>query len=70
MMVLWSSGPDDEPAPAVVTRVGNKTLSLAVMQPSMASLDPRDGVRHRSDPDVKVADLEDSGVWDYIEQEL
>ncbi len=67
-IVLWHTERGGPPvAPALVTKVGHCTLSLAVFFPENMSADIRDGVRHVDDEQASVNDIEDTGLWDHTE---
>ncbi len=51
--------------PAIVTMVGDRTLSLSIVLPNAYALECKTGVRHRSDPDRSESDNSGDGVWDF-----
>ena len=63
-IVLHYHGSDShEPSPALVTKVGNRALSLTIFADSFHNGMPLSGVRHRDDPDRRVEDP--AGFWVY-----
>lgn len=54
--------------PAIVTTVGDRTLSLSILLPNAYALECKTGVRHRSDPDRSESDNSGDGVWDYASE--
>lgn len=63
-VVLWSQDGGASGTPAIVTKVGTKTLSLAVIAESYTNFLTRSGVRHVSDPDRKRGSNAEDGLWD------
>mgnify|MGYP007071567237 CR=1 FL=1 len=68
--VLWF--PDrtaniDQARSAIVTEVGDRAISVAILYPGVLEVYPHTGVRHRSDPDKAVIDEMGNGVWDYVD---
>jgi len=62
--VLWRSGPgSNDEAAAIVSAVSARSVELTVFFPHGIGYGIRDTVRHTDDPDVKAADIEESGVW-------
>lgn len=66
-VVLWRhSRTSAEPAPAIVTRVGQSACSVLIFPVESKVGLTRDGVRHETDPDLARI-TSDAGVWDYTE---
>lgn len=69
-IVLWRHNRvSPEPAPAVVTGVGDRAISLSIVVPGSVRVIPKDGVRHDTDPEVDRV-LNEAGVWGYTETGL
>lgn len=67
-IVLWRHNVGShDPAPAVVTRVGQFGISCVMFPPEQRVGTVRDGVRHSSDPANKTVISSDTGVWDHTE---
>jgi len=63
--VLWYPDKNTDDCHAgIVTKVGDRSISILVCLPEL-QFAAREGVRHRNDPDVEVADRLADGVWDY-----
>lgn len=69
-LVLWypDGNTNEQPAPALVTHVGDRTLAVAVIVKDAYGFNPQDGVRHVSDPSLRLAENRPSGAWDYTPQ--
>jgi hypothetical protein len=64
-VVLWSYGPGEAPAPAIVTRVASGGMIAALVHiDSYKDHVSKTGVRHIADPDLKRLAGHDQGVWD------
>lgn len=72
--VLWYSdgyaNSQEGAAAAIVTAVGERTVSLAILGKDAFSLRPEDGVRHVSDPGLSVQEERSRGGWDYSTEHL
>lgn len=68
----WAYGEVENhiPLPAVVVSVGSRTLQLAILKPLVRSVDPRDGVRHISDPDARRDEFVEQGAWSHTPDTL
>lgn len=65
-IVLWKHNVgSNDPAPAVVTKVGQAGIGVLMLPPDSRVGTPRDGVRHVSDPALATVLSSDTGVWDY-----
>jgi hypothetical protein len=63
-VVVWSHNAQTEPNAAIVTRVGQKAISVVFFSADSRRPEVRDGVRHVSDPELaKIMNREESGVW-------
>lgn len=62
-IVFWFASPTSTPSPAIVTQVDRYTIRCSVFLPDVANVDPRDSVKHITDPTLQPTDLEDSGCW-------
>lgn len=69
-MVLWYPAGirKEDAAAAVVTNVGHDTVCLALVVKDCPTLQPRDGVRHMTDPALTKADVQENGGWDYTDE--
>lgn len=68
MSVLWfPHGETQGGTPAVVSHVGEKTLSLHIFLNLRNHVMYKDGVRHILDPEAKREEYIDAGAWDYSE---
>lgn len=68
--VLWF--PDrhlNDPFTAIVTRVHDRAIDLAIILPDNSQFYVRTGVRHRNDPDGEIIDRSGDGVWDFPEDQ-
>jgi hypothetical protein len=64
-MVLWRHNPTAEvPAPAIVTRVGQRAVSVFIIPTESKVGITRDGVRHKGDPELAKIQS-DAGCWEY-----
>ena len=65
-IVYWYPGGDfsSQPCAAFVAKVGQKGLCLAVVVPGRNNFLSVDGVRHRSDPEAREIEFEESGCWE------
>lgn len=65
--VLWYHGgrPTDRPSFGFAVRVGPRTLTVAVLDPSLRVPVVHDGVRHVSDPDAMNQETVENGAWDF-----
>ncbi len=63
-VVLWTYGPGDRPAAALVVKVGTGSLTLAVHADGVKDHILKNGVRHVDDPFLKTHPASDQGVWD------
>lgn len=55
-----------DPMAAVVTNVGDNSISCSIVQDNFFNLATKSGVKHRSDPRAKTQVLDnDSGFWDH-----
>jgi len=54
-----------DPVPAIVVAVGAETLNVSVVVKDAMSVQPRDGVRHISDPRLSNPNVKESGSWDW-----
>lgn len=69
-VVLWSYGPGERPAPAIVTAVGSGgSINCLCHVDSVKDHVQRTGVRHRGDPFVRSHPGHDSGVWDLTDRD-
>lgn len=66
-IVYWYHGgqPNDEPIPAIVTRVGSRSVNLAIFHQDSYTMRCQDGVRHLSDPGIKEVERRESGAWSH-----
>lgn len=62
--VLWRHVPGDEPAAAIVTKVGRDAISVIIFPTESRAGVPKDGVRHSTDPQF-VTMRNEGGCWDY-----
>lgn len=62
-MVLHYLDKGSAPSAAIVTDVGSRTITVAVVPTHQRNCSPFDGVRHRLDPDLSENDR--NGCWDY-----
>lgn len=63
-IVLWTYGPEDVSAcPAIVLKVGNTSLTLALVTDPNRSLMIRSGVRYYEDPFLATMPQHDIGCW-------
>lgn len=69
-VVLWECGDPERPAAAVVTSVGQRSVSLAAFIPNAVNCRPIMGVRHIDDPNKKTHEKEHVGFWRYTEADL
>lgn len=66
-IVLWRHARQaSEPAPAIVTRVGQQALSVIIFPTESKVGITRDGVRHCTDPALATIQS-DAGVWEYTD---
>lgn len=66
-IVLWRHGRQaNEPAPAIVTRVGMNAVSVIIFPTESKVGITRDGVRYCTDPALATVQS-DAGVWDYTD---
>jgi hypothetical protein len=66
-MVLYMPHADAPPSPALVTKVGSRTLDLFVMGGASGGVQ-RNGVHHESDPGLQeFPDWRPAGTWKEIE---
>lgn len=63
--VWWFPARGMEPHAAKITQVNSGSVNLAIFEPDMRQLLPRDGVRHVDDPRVRPIEIEESGLWDF-----
>lgn len=61
--VYWKARPTDPPIPSIVTAVGGRTVSLAIMHDGFHNFENRDGVRHETDPELRTTEMGAIGVW-------
>lgn len=64
--VIWF--PDratTESLPAIVTLAGDRAINVSIIQDGSYALLPKQGVRHKSDPDTDIIDRSEQGVWDF-----
>lgn len=66
-IVYWYHGgqPSDEPMPAIVTRVGSRSVNLGIFHQDSYTLRCQDGVRHVSDPGIKEVERREAGAWSH-----
>lgn len=66
-VILWyhDGNETDEPCPAIVTHVGEYTIAAAVIVKDNYDVKPVDGVRHLSDPGLKLQEVRSRGAWGY-----
>jgi hypothetical protein len=70
-MVLWRHSPHDKEAvPAVVTQVGDRSISCTIWPVNNRGGIPIDGVMHSSDPEWAERPGNDAGVWDYLPEHV
>ncbi len=69
--VLWF--PDrhisEESHTALVAKVGDRSIDLAIILPDSTNFVMKTGVRHRNDPDGEIIDRSGNGVWDFAEEQ-
>jgi hypothetical protein len=65
MTVQWKHGPDatDDWAAALVTEVGDRTISVLVFPPGSPVGICRDGIHHADDPDLRRPGRAEEGCW-------
>ena len=68
-MVIWYLAPGGQGSPAVVTKIGTRSLCLSVMSAGFQNMLTPEGVLHVSDPNVSRMLENESGVWDYNERD-
>jgi hypothetical protein len=61
-IVLWSHAKGGDTYAGIVTRVGDKAISLFMMPPDSRRGEIRDGVRHVDDPELPKI-ISESGCW-------
>lgn len=64
--VLWF--PDRETTnclPAIVTLSGDRAINVSIIQDGAFAMLPKQGVRHKSDPETEIIDRAEVGVWDF-----
>lgn len=66
-MVLWAYNPGSEQSPAVVTKVGQDSIGVAVHVESVKDHLLKHGVRHVSDPWLNKFPSHDGGSWDFTD---
>lgn len=54
---------------ALVTRVDDRSVDVAIILPELVTLQVKTGVRHRNDPDGEIIDRSRNGVWDFPEDD-
>lgn len=64
-IVWWYTDGDrhTEPKAAVVTKVGQCTLNVNILDPASYNFVIQDGVRHLEDPACRREELKSSGAW-------
>ena len=67
---LWYPSREADPVPALVTQVGKRSVNLTLFAPDNRAGIPKDGVRHKSDPDIdRLPDVINAGCWDYTDDQ-
>lgn len=66
-IVLWSGDYGGKPTPAIVEAIGKgryrSRISLKISHPETVTFDIRTGCPHRDDPDQRVTEDEELGMW-------
>jgi hypothetical protein len=72
MNVLWheAGNPQHPGCAATVTEVGEMGLDLSIQEPDYDRLIRKTGVRWNHEPNVSEAVRDDSGGWDFTENDL
>ena len=65
-IVQWAQDGQTFDAPAVVTKVGSRTLNVTVIADGFYELQPKNGVFHIDDPDRKNNNNQVAGFWDFV----
>lgn len=56
--------------PAIVLRVGVRTIAVGIMEHNNHNLVLRDGVRNASDEEASDYDLRENGSWSYTDEKI
>jgi hypothetical protein len=71
MSVLWSPGNGSAFVPALVTKVGINSITVALLRSGATSFVPKDSVRHITDPGFrKMVEPSKSGCWEFRDQDV
>lgn len=54
---------------AFVSKVGDRSIDVAIILPEYTTMRIKSGVRHRNDPDGEIIDRSGDGVWDFAEDQ-
>lgn len=65
MTVNWHPDPGADPIPAIVTQTGGEAISVAIIHADNIAFQPKNGVRHVSDPRNLQQQDRDSGFWSH-----
>lgn len=71
MTVMWSPGAGATFVPALVTKVGVNSITVALLRSGATSFIPKESVRHASDPGFKkLHDPSKTGCWEFRDQDV
>lgn len=59
---------NDSVVPAIVLKVGSRTVALHIFVENTRSLVYKDGVRHVDDPESKREEFRESGAWSHTKR--
>lgn len=70
-VVWWYPDGDTNqiPIPAIVAGKNPRSVNLNIIDENSYNFRCRDGVRHRSDPDSRIAEVREQGVWELTDRD-
>ncbi len=68
--VLWFPDQNTQDSyTALVLKVDDRSIDIAVLTPESVTFHIKTGVRHRNDPDAELIARSRAGVWDFSEDD-
>lgn len=64
-VIVFRDGNEKDPLPALVTKLGEVTISATALYPDDYSVHPFPSIRHVSDPSLSKPDVRANGTWDF-----
>jgi len=67
-VILWYPHGDtnSQPVVGITQKVSRGTIEATILIPDNVRVVSRSGIRHVSDPNKNIDDMQESGLWDFV----